>query len=209
MTSTIERIGEAAEPDREVAREESCGPGAMGGLWAQAREYIWLDDVRSGIGIKAIALREGVGERRVQYGVKRARARESASSLRDSRARDVLRDRDVGKSARTWGSAGKWGPGSGYPPRLIPLFPIGPFTPQSKCPHIGPIRPGSRVCCMICSRSGVDDHPELKRDPRTDPRPEAKALPRARPATGHETRKQRRGRLFAALQNGPSQAVAG
>src|SRR3954469_5662916 len=99
MTSTSERIGEAAEPDREVAREESwgetsCGPGAMGGLWAQAREYIWLDDVRSGIGVKAIALREGVGERHVQYGVKRARARESASSLRDSRARDVLRDRD-------------------------------------------------------------------------------------------------------------------
>ena len=120
MTSTIERIGEAAEPDREVASEESrgetsCGPGATGGLWAQAREYIWLDEVRNGIGIKAIALREGVGERHVQYGVKRARAREPASSLRDSRARDVLRDRDSGKSARTWGSAGKWGPAPAIP----------------------------------------------------------------------------------------------
>ena len=28
---------------------------------------------------------------------------------------------------------------------------------------------------MVCSQSGVDDHPALKRDPHTDPRPERKA----------------------------------
>ena len=39
---------------------------------------------------------------------------------------------------------------------LEPLFPLTPLTPSSTCPHHGPIRTGSRFCCMICHRSGQD-----------------------------------------------------
>ena len=51
--------------------------------------------------------------------------------------------------------------------RLIPLFPIGTLTPQSACPHHDTIDPGSRLCCMVCHESGMDDHPGLRRDPDT------------------------------------------
>jgi hypothetical protein len=215
MTSAIEQIGDRAEPALEVAVEgsggqESLAPGATEALWVEAREYIWLDDFRNGTSTKAIALREGVTARRIRLGVLRARDRERASYLRDSRNGEFLRKRDRGRSPVSWGSAarsaGRWE--SRYPPRLVPFFPIGPFTPQSRCSHRGPIRPGSRFCCMVCSRSGVDDHQALKRDPRTDPRPEPKVAPPASPAPGRETRKERRRRLFAALHAGPRPAVA-
>lgn len=86
---------------------------------------------------------------------------------------------------------------------LVPLFPIGPFTPLSECPHNGPIREGSLLCCMVCSASGMDGHPELRRDPATDPRPEPKRgpAPETSPATSAakpETRRERRRRLFDA-----------
>jgi len=45
---------------------------------------------------------------------------------------------------------------------------------------------------MVCSRSGVDDHPALKRDPRTDARPERRAAALVTVAGVRETRKQRR-----------------
>jgi hypothetical protein len=62
---------------------------------------------------------------------------------------------------------------------------------------------------MVCSKSGVDDHPALKRNPRIDPRPEPEAVPRqAKAAPRTETRKERRRRLFASLQDGPRPAVA-
>jgi hypothetical protein len=41
--------------------------------------------------------------------------------------------------------------------RLVPLFPIGPFTPTSHCPHHGPLRKGSEFCCMVCSQSAIGD----------------------------------------------------
>jgi hypothetical protein len=85
-----------------------------------------------------------------------------------------------------------------HEPRLVPLFPIGPFTPQSVCPHRGEIRPGSALCCMVCLRSGMDNHPALKRDPRDEPRPDVKRAKRTLPVIGRETRKERRKRLFAA-----------
>jgi len=61
---------------------------------------------------------------------------------------------------------------------------------------------------MVCSQSGVDDHPALKRDPSTDPRPERKAAALVRVAGVRETRKQRRDRLNTARQAGQSM-VAG
>ena len=49
-------------------------------LAVMAKEYIWLWDVRHGIGTHEIAIREGVSVRRVQFGVSRAKAQEKASA---------------------------------------------------------------------------------------------------------------------------------
>jgi hypothetical protein len=61
---------------------------------------------------------------------------------------------------------------------------------------------------MVCSRSGMDDHPALKRDPRNDPRPEVKAAKLTLPVVGRETRKERRKRLFAVHLVPPETAAA-
>lgn len=80
-------------------------------------------------------------------------------------------------------------------PRLVPFYPITSLTPQSACPHHGPIRHGSVLYCEVCGQSGLDDHPALWRDPRTDPSPERK--PEPEPCTAApETRRQRRKRLM-------------
>ena len=166
-------------------------------LAVAAREYIWLYDLRHGISINEIASREGISIRRVYDGLERARAMDKQPS----------QDAQTGLSSR--------GVVSTHVPRLIPLFPIGSYTPQSACPHLEPIERGSALCCMVCHGSGMDAHPALRRDPRMDPAPEPKAEPTApnlalQPKTGesHETRKQRRRRLFAqqlAIAAGSSQ----
>jgi hypothetical protein len=144
-------------------------------LETMAKEYIWLWDVRHGISVNALAMREGVTVRRVQFGVSRARAQENGC-----RAETAVR-----------------------PPRLVPLFPIGSYTPQSACRHRQPLERGSLFCCVVCHCTGIDDHPALQRDPLTDPAPEPKlASPQKR--TRRETRKERRQRLFAK----ESQAIA-
>ena len=52
---------------------------------------------------------------------------------------------------------------------LIPIYPIGGLTPNSKCPHDGPIPKGSRIYCEVCGKSGMDGlHADLhinKNDP--------------------------------------------
>jgi hypothetical protein len=211
MASTIERDVRRAELEtqqtRRVESSRALAPELTSAEIIEAREYIWLDDVRRGMSSQAIASREGLSRRRIQIGVARARARQKSSHFMDSRKRDTLQNRDGGAQT-TVGSASRADDRgeSRYPPRLVPLFPIGPFTPQSTSPHRGPIRPGSVFCCMVCSRSGMDGHPALKRDPHTDPRPEPKTVPPTKPAIGRETRKQRRKRLFAAHQPGPAPA---
>ena len=132
-----------------------------------AKEYIWLWDVRHGVSINEIATREGVSLPRVRFGVARARAQE-----RSCPTEAAIR-----------------------PPRLIPLFPMGPFTPQSACGHNRPIEPGSLFCCVVCHCSGFDDHPALQRHPLTEPAPEPKPAPSLQ-RTARETRKQRRQRTF-------------
>jgi hypothetical protein len=132
-----------------------------------AMEYVWLWDVRHGISVNEIALREGLTNRRVQYGVSRARAQ------------------DRGSTAEA----------ASRPPQLIPLFPLGQFTPQSPCRHLGPIEPGSLFYCVVCHSSGIDDHPALLRDPLTEPAPEPKPAPVPEKTT-RETRKERRQRVF-------------
>jgi hypothetical protein len=162
-----------------------------------ARELVWLDEIRRGYSIKEIARREGLGCRRIQHGVSRARERGNLFRIRESRFSNDLHERN-GVIAASAGRVVRDDPNR--PPRLVPLFPIGAFTPRSACPHHGPIRTGSVFCCMVCSQSGVDDHPALKRDPRTDPRPEPKAAALVRVSSVRETRKQRRQRLNAARQ---------
>ena len=171
-------------------------------LAVQAREAFWLQQVREGKATKEIARREGLSRRRVQQGISRATLRERESRLGKSRAQDfthrMLQERSREASPKTGKKAAVRSPleDPRYPPRLVPLFPIGPLTPQSTCPHHGPIRPGSVFCCMVCSQSGMDDHPALKRYPSTDPPLEPKPLqPTAPGSGGQETRKERRRRI--------------
>jgi RNA polymerase sigma factor (sigma-70 family) len=76
------------------------------------------------------------------------------------------------------------------------LSPITSFTPQSACPHHGPIARESVFVCIVCHAVGNEDHPALQRDPETDPQPEPK--PKAPPLTRkkRETRRARRKRVF-------------
>ncbi len=144
-------------------------------LSTAAREYVWWWDFRHGTSAEAIAKREGVNLRRIRFGVAHAQAQQRKCPL-DNRAQ---------------------------PPRLVPLFPIGPYTPLASCGHSLPIESGSALCCMVCHQSGLDDHPAMRRDPQTDPKPEPKV------AVAHsanlslstrETRRQRRQRLFTTGQ---------
>lgn len=47
------------------------------------------------------------------------------------------------------------------------------------CPGSPPtlIRDGDRAYDVVSHRTGIEDHPQLKRDPRTDPKPEKKYIP--------------------------------
>jgi hypothetical protein len=164
-----ESVGRAKTTDRSPPRQ--LRPNARMTrrltLATVAKEYTWLWDLRHGISIKAIATREGVSIRRVRFGLARAEIQERGCS-------SVV--------------AVKL-------PRLVPLFPIGPYTPFSSCRHKRPIQSGSLLCCMICHESGLDRHPALQRDPRADPAPEPKAAPSSQ-TLPKETRRQRRQRQF-------------
>jgi len=141
-------------------------------LEIMAKEYIWLWDLRHGVSTEAIALREGVSAHRVRFGVARARAQEGSYPSETAIP----------------------------PPRLVPFFPLGPFTPSSLCGHRRPIQSGSVFCCMVCHRSGIDEHPALKRDPLSDPAPEPKPASVLK-KTARETRKQRRQRVFGTTRS--------
>jgi hypothetical protein len=173
---------------------------------AVAAESLWLDEVRRGHPIREIARRAGLGCRRVQLGVARARLREEASRIRE----DLFPGDARAKTERPIAYPG-WAVSEDRLPELVPLFPLTPFTPQSTCPHHGPMRPGSIFCCMVCSRSGMDGHPALKRDPRTDPRPDPKVKPAPvlseKALTKRETRKERRRRERETRQAAPAVAT--
>jgi hypothetical protein len=139
------------------------------------RESFWLWDSRHGVNANEIATCQGVSIGRVQFGLARARRQESRWFLRDVRR----------------------------PPRLVPLFPVGPYSPQSSCGHHRPIERGSLFCCMVCHASGQDHHPALQHDRRFDQRLGGKsANPVRKTVCGEklcrETRRQRRQRLFGA-----------
>ncbi len=203
MENTISKVASsnrfAGTGKRETGNKEqtSSRSKSKGLPPTLARELVWLDDIRRGYSIKEIARREGVGCRRIQYGVSRARERGGLPSTSEGDSRHDWQGRNEQETG-TIEKVRRDDPNR--PPRLVPLFPVGPFTPQSACPHHGSIRSGSMFCCMVCSQSGVDDHPALKRDSRTDPRPERKAAVFVRPGGARETRKQRRRRLNVARQ---------
>jgi hypothetical protein len=187
------------------SRRGSARSRAERSLSVQAREALWLQQVHEGKATKKIARREGLSQRRIQQGISQAALRERESHSGNSRLQDVtygiLQEHRDDKSPTHGRSSSAHSriEDPRYPPRLVPLFPIGPFTPQSTCPHHGPIRPGSVFCCMVCSRSGMDDHPALKRDPRTDPRPEPKVpVPTGLGSGERETRRERRRRMHEA-----------
>jgi hypothetical protein len=155
-------------------------------LEISARESVWLWDSRHGVNANEIAIRQGVSIRRVRFGLARARCYESRSFLRDVRC----------------------------PPRLVPLFPVGPYTPQSLCGHHRPIERGSVFCCMVCHTSGQDDHPALWHDRRFDRKLDCKSSAAFRKIhcgekIGNETRRQRRQRLFGANSQGLNQCIPG
>ena len=131
------------------------------------REKVWLWDFRQGMSTNAIASRDGVSVRRVRFGVSRAGAYERGVSK-------------ISKDRLPW---------------LVPLFPLGPYTPRSSCGHQRPIASGSVLCCMICHRSGWDKHPAMQRDPETDPAPEPR-LTSLYQERAQETRRGRRQQLF-------------
>ncbi len=182
-----ERRGDPRAVRSAVAGQIAGDPGAEQAwtLKAAARDYIWLYDLRHGVAVREIAVRSGVTIRQVREGIERARALETD------------RSKDHPTEELSPGRAGDLGF------RLIPLFPIGAFTPQTPCPHHRAIKRGSTLCCMVCHASGMDDHPGFRRDPGTDPAPEPQTAPASEdPAPDkavavRETRKQRRRRLYA------------
>lgn len=71
--------------------------------------------------------------------------------------------------------------------RLLPRFPVAPFTRESKCAHKGPLPRGSSDYCPCCDKSGLDGiviPVDVKPLPR-DPKP-------AEPKKAEPTRKERR-----------------
>jgi hypothetical protein len=179
------------EPVSEPAKEESEGLQA-------ARESFWLNEVRRGYSIRLIARNEALAERRIQVGVGRARLREELSRIKELEIREILHKQATATPSHAQPLCAEH---RRQIPSLLPLFPIGAFTPQSTCGHRGPIRPGSLFCCMVCFQSGMDGHPSLERDPRNEPRPEPKPdqkLLKPVLTEARETRRERRKRLHEA-----------
>jgi hypothetical protein len=149
-------------------------------LKTAAREYVWLYDYRHGVSLGEIASRDRISVQRIAFGVGRARAQEKGSTC----------DGVIDITSRV--ATG---------PRLVPLFPIGHYTPHSECPHKEPIEPGSSLCCMVCHKSGLDQHPIFQRDARHDPSheptPTSGQVPEDSSPKKGETRKQRRHRQFS------------
>jgi hypothetical protein len=160
-------------------------PARTRNLATAAKEYIWLWDHRHGASPEDIAAKAGVSPARVRLGLARAHACDNGEPYGDGAS--------SGNSARS--------------PRLIPMFPIVSFTPSSTCAHRRVLRTGSLFCCMVCHRSGIDGHPALKRDRRTDPSPEPKPAPPLAKKLKRETRKQIRARLFGTAPADGSRVV--
>ena len=165
----------------------------------EIRDQEWLRLHQDGKSTSAIAEEAGVSVQLVRRALARARELDTSREQDDAdeptlHGRDDEADADLAPPPAPLRTA--------WWLELVPVFPIGPFTPASECPHRGPIAKGSLLCCMVCSASGMDDHPAMKRDPATDPRPEPRPSAKpstatTKPAASGETRRERRARKFA------------
>jgi len=178
----------------------------------EIRDQEWLRLRQGGEPTSAIAERAGVSVQLVRRAIARLRERDG-SRHQDDDSPILLPIRGANAPGPDEAPDAEPAPRSPWWLELVPIFPIGSFTPSSECPHRGPIPKGSLACCMVCSRSGVDDHPALKRDPATDPKPEPGPAPREEgaepgregriPDAGRpETRRERRARLFGDREAG-------
>ena len=75
MDADTGQSGDLEQPSSR-RRADSCRS-------TEAREQVWLSDVRRGYSIKEIARREGLGCRRIQHGVSRARERGNSPLIRE------------------------------------------------------------------------------------------------------------------------------
>ena len=168
----------------QVGNNASFGQQVKGHVWSNRRHkieisdrgYVWLWESHHGVIPKEITACEGISNQRIQV------------SYAHRRSEELI---DLCNSARR-------------PPRLVPLFPMGNYTPRSLCGHNERIKRGSIFCCMICHSSGQDHHPALQNDSSSgfsrnqnwrDALPNVRSCERI----SSETRKQRRQRLFGGI----------
>lgn len=136
----------------------------------EAEDTRYLAMRRAKLSYREIAKQCGVSYRTVWLGVANARLRESAPKRPTPRPPGLI---------LSFGSSNK---------------PLALLTCADVHPR-GPIPKGSTCCCAACDKSGVDDHPALRRDPRTDPKPDPKPKPPVeRKAKGKGGKKQNLGR---------------
>jgi len=77
-------------------------------------------------------------------------------------------------------------------PRVTPIFPPGAFVPTSVCRcSIRPIKPGERLYCAVCHKSGFDGRPWLRIGPGDEPAPTPRQRSQ-RPDADRESRRVRR-----------------
>lgn len=132
----------------------------MSGLRLAARDWVWDYDFSRGISLTQIAKEHGTTPAYVYVRILavRRRAREHAGEQEEQLSRPA-----DDPAVR----------------RVIPLFPVGPLTPLSECPHRGNIPPGSRYYCVVCDQTGVipespppiDSSARAASRPRPEPRP--------------------------------------
>jgi hypothetical protein len=95
--TTVAKWSESAGADKGRSANEKCASSRTKteiSLSIHARELVWLDEIRRGYSIKQIARREGLGSRRIQHGVSRARKRGKISHTRESRISNGFHDQN-------------------------------------------------------------------------------------------------------------------
>jgi hypothetical protein len=143
----------------------------------ESRAFLWINRQDNGWTTKKIARYAGVTIRTVQMEIAWVRAQIKAWEAKQ-------------KAIRI--------------PRLRLFFPVAGLVPNSAC-HCTPTNhiPGSKLCCAVCHRSGIDDHPGLQREPILEPHPE----PVYRPPATNATKLTRKKRRASSHQSGRTRGI--